>query len=314
VVPRRSALIRAPRPGEETLLHIHFESDGRPNSAQLGATSSKISYTSSGPTGSAGITIDSDNVLFVDRYRESLPIQVHGIWDLIAVLAHEIGHGLGLEHPPIDPATGEIESGLMSPVEGDQNVKRQLYPYDIRNVQQLWGAIRPAGTVSANLPEAVLIDASPGVQLQTAGPGLVVSGPASGPAPSRAVLDVLVSAKNSSPNALHLEFTTVTKNVFVNRVETFDGIVPLQQFAISARNSGDEGLAGKSWDLRLGFLSRRQLTNNMLVRLELFFTKNDGQPQFDFGVLQLAGVAAETLPPPFHFLGPMPGETLHEHY
>jgi hypothetical protein len=79
----------------------------------------------------------------------------------------------------------------------------------------------------------------------------------------------------------------VTKNVFVNRVETFDGIVPLQQFAISARNSGDERLAGKSWDLRLGFLSRRQLTNNMLVRLELFFTKNDGQPQFDFGVLQL---------------------------
>jgi len=128
---------------------------------------------------------------------------------------------------------------------------------------------------------------------------LVVSGPTE--PTSRAVFDVLVPAKNSWANALRLQFTTVTQNVFVNRLDVFDGIFPLQQFAISARNSGDEGLAGKSWDLLLGFLSRPRLANDMLVRTELYFTKKDGQPQSDFGVLQLAGVTAETLPPAFEF-------------
>jgi hypothetical protein len=37
----------------------------------------------------------------------------------------------------------------------------------------------------------------------------------------------------------------VTENLFVNRVETFDGIIPIQSFAPSARSLGTEGLAGR---------------------------------------------------------------------
>src|SRR5262245_52255319 len=107
---------------------------------------------------------------------------------------------------------------------------------------------------------------------------------------SSALLDVLVPAKDFWITALHLKFTTITKNVFVNRVRVFDGFLPLQQFAVSARNSGDEGLTGKSWDLRLGFLARPRLTSDMIVRLELFFTQKDGDAQ-EFGVLQLTEVS-----------------------
>jgi hypothetical protein len=278
--------------GKQALLSIRFESDGLPNNDQVGATGAEVSNTPTGPIGTPSITIDADNVLFVDRYRERFPVVVSGGFDLIGAMAHEIGHALGLNHPPTDHPDGSI----MTPL-GWWEVSRQLYPYDIHEVQQRWGAIHLAGAVSADLPgTGRLIDASPGVQLQTAGPALVVSGPMG----SRTLLDVLVPAKNSWVNSLHLEFTTVTKNVFVNRVEAWDGFVRLQQFAISARNSGGEGLSGRSWDLRLGFLARPQLTTEMLVRLELYFTNKDGD-RSDFGVLQLGGVTAEILPPPIPF-------------
>jgi hypothetical protein len=49
--------------------------------------------------------------------------------------------------------------------------------------------------------------------------------------------------------------------------------------------------------MRLGFLNRPTLGNDMLVRLELFFTNRGGQAQSDFGVLQVTEVGVDTLPP-----------------
>jgi hypothetical protein len=50
--------------------------------------------------------------------------------------------------------------------------------------------------------------------------------------------------------------------------------------------------------LQLGFLHQPKLTSDMLVRLEVVFTNKGGQPQSEFGVLQVHEIAVETLPPP----------------
>lgn len=276
-----------PFASQDSLLRINFVRDGR-RSQELGSASGSISRTPTGPKGGSFIEVDCDNDLFVDAFLEpDLHATMPGPADLIAVLAHEIGHGLGLDHPPVDPVTGrETEPALMSRSVGF--VSRKLFPYDVREVQRLHGSIRLAQPVPARLTEtAQLINASPSVTLQKVTPGLVVVGRTG----DSTLVDMLVPAKGRLLNALRLKFTTVSPNVFVNRVETFDGIVPLQQFAVSERAIRGEGLVGRSVDLRLGFLRRPVLRDHMLVRMEVRFTG-------DFGVLQVHEVTAETLQPP----------------
>jgi len=285
-----------PFAGQEPLIRIHFVRDNRQSNV-LGTTSGFVSRTPRGPIGGATINIDCDNHLFIDRFLEPVRLPTeNGPFDFIGVLAHEVGHALGLDHPPTDPTTGaETEFGMMSASKGSGAVIRQLFPFDIRNVQRLHGVIRLSDPVKANLADtSQLIDASPGIQLQKGSFGALVFGPME----TKAFLDMLVPAKGRLVNALRLKFTTVTANVFVNRVETFDGIIPLQQFAVSARANGQEGLAGKPQDLLFGFLHRPNMINDMLVRMDLRFTRQGGQPQSDFGVMQLHEVSGETLPKP----------------
>jgi hypothetical protein len=278
-----------PLAGEEAKLRIRFVQDNR-GSQVLGTTAGSISRSPNGAlVGSASIEIDCDNKLFVDRFREPdrLPALV-GPFDLVGVIGHEVGHALGLDHP-----VGN-EPSLMSASNGEDAVRRALFPLDIREVQQRHRAILLAESVKSNLQETgQLIDASPGVQLQKGSFGLVTFGPMG----TRTFLDMMISARGHLVNAVRLKFTTLTKNVFVNRVELFDGIIPVQRFAVSARNNGNEGLRGTPWDLRLGLLRRRKMGNPMLVRMEVFFTAEGGQPQSEFGVLQLEEASADTVIP-----------------
>lgn len=69
-----------------------------------------------------------------DQYTWSTTVPVpSGQWDLTAVAAHEIGHGLGLAHSTISGA-------LMYPYISAGSAQRQLHQDDIDGIQAIYGA------------------------------------------------------------------------------------------------------------------------------------------------------------------------------
>jgi hypothetical protein len=181
------------------------------------------------------------------------------------------------------------------------SVKRQLFPYDIREVQRLHGVLRIAQPVLITFQQgADLIDSAPGVTLQSAGSEAIIGGPIG----AFVLYQILVPAKGKWVNAVRVKFRTVSRNVFVNRIYVFHGIELLQSFAVSSRADDNEGLAGKMFDLQLGFLRRPVATDDMLVRFELYFA--DGGDTGVDGVIIFDSVELQTLPLPLVFTtGPL---------
>lgn len=247
-----------------------------------------------GDLGNALIDINLDNDLFVDRFREKdlHPVRT-GPFDLVRVVAHEVGHKLGLDHPPFLPGTTtESEPALMSRTQGEKAVLRTLFAYDIREIQKLFGTIVLDAPVKANFADSQLADTAPGVTFQTV-PGAVVVG---GPSGAACVVDLFVAAKGKAVNSIRLKATVVSKNVVLNRLEVWDGLVLVQAYYLCARSQSNDGLGGKTFEWHVGVLSRRKMKNLLRLRLEIFFTDVDGDHGVN-GVVQITEATAEILAP-----------------
>jgi hypothetical protein len=208
---------------EQPLLTLRFVQDG--TTSKLGATSSFITRLPSGAaSGSASIEMKCDNQFFIDTFREHRRLATQPLFDLVTATAHEVGHALGLDHPPLDPQTQEeTEPCIMSRNVGD-SVKRQLF--------------HVAQPVLTTLQQgAGLIDSTPGVTLQSAGSETIIGGPVG----AFVLYQILVPAKGKWVNAVRVKFRTVSRNVFVNRIYVFHGIELLQSFAVSSRADDNEG-------------------------------------------------------------------------
>ena len=236
--------------------------------------------------GNGLVDINIDQDFFVDPFSETDPHPTrNGPFDLVRALAHEIGHKLGLDHPP----EGDTRPALMSGSQGPGAVLRELFEFDIAGIQALHGAIQLNGEVAAALGTAILVDTSAGVTFSPSDGAIVVGGPDG----AHAVVDCFVDVKGKVVNSIKLKYNLVSRNAIVGNMELWDGIVRLQTYSLASRAAGG-GLAGKNFAYHFGLLTRRQMQNQLRVRFELRFKEQDAGVN---GVALIQSVVATTIAP-----------------
>lgn len=231
--------------------------------------------------GLGDINIDQD--FYVDPFTASDPHPVRpGPYDFVHTLAHEFGHQLGLDHAP------DGEPAMMAPSQGNA-VQRQLYPFDITNVQQRHGRLRLAAVTAADLRQA-RVRSTPGVTFDNQGPAAIVGGGDG----ARCQLDATVEITGKILNSVRVDFTLISRNVFVDTMELWDGPTRLQKYSLAAQAYDNSGFAGRQFELRFGVLARPKLNGPLGVRLNLRFKEIDAGVN---GVMQLSLIEADQIAP-----------------
>lgn len=259
---------------------IGFRNWGNP-SAELGITAGK------------SIDINTANKHFIDKQfeKEVPPNSLIGPFDLVWILAHEIGHALGFDHPPIvnnmESPTGTLMSWLIS----EGAIRRQLTKYEIDNIKAKYGLITNIDVISTNFTAFADVTSSfTGMHYIEDDSFLQIDGPVN----NSASLNIfLPNTKNRKVSAINLKFTTYLANTVFRSIQFFDGIIPIQDYYLNAAIPKGSSTAFKEWDYKLGFLEKKKLKNGILAKLNIEFI--DIERNWDVGVFQLKSITADGL-------------------
>jgi|GEM_PF-5550422 len=239
------------------------------------------------------IEMNVTNRLFIDKFNEpEYPGSTWGPWDFIRALCHEVGHVLGLNHPPKDDMNNELYPGsMMSSSFGEKQVVRVCSQYDIDAVHQAHGAIILESIIGTSLQSSAEINTSfPGLHFIKGTWGVQLDGPV-GNALSLYVF--MPNTKGKSVSSVILNYNTYTANTLVHSVEMYDGLIPIQDYYLSSGLPKYGDSAYKEWEFTLGILDKKKIKNGILLKINLEF--RNVTSTHDVGVFQLTAAKATSL-------------------
>lgn len=265
------------------------------------ATDFDISFIKqSGESAEIGVTIfgrsiemNVTNRLFIDKFNEpEFPGSTWGPWDFIRALCHEVGHVLGLDHPPKDDMNNELFPGsIMSSSFGEKQVARVCSQYDINSVQQAHGAIVLEPMITTSLQNTAEINTSfSGLHFIKGSWGVQLDGPV-GHALSLYVF--MPGTKGKKISSVILNYNSYTANTMLHSVEVYDGLIPVQEFYPSSAIPKFADVAYKEWEFTMGILDKKKIKNGILLKLNLEF--RNVTATHDVGVFQLIAAKATSL-------------------
>lgn len=235
-----------------------------------------------GPLGNALIEIDTSESFFIDKYKNPVTAQ-WGPFDLIGVMAHEIGHNVFDLHHNTTPGS------MMTDGFGEGQVKRMLHPDDISLAQNKFGKLPSPGLIPMALDAADQINYAPNVVFQ-AGPDKISI---SGPGGTASVVQMYnTQVKKKKVNAVILKVRTSSSKAIINSVEIWDTFNLLERHVLSLSSNQN---APRDFEIKVGLPKKPVFKSGLLIRIEVLLLTGGGNQSRS---VEISAVDIETVPMP----------------